>query len=84
MRKEEQRDRQTDRHDKANRHFSQLWERFQKFLSVYVYVIFKEAVTNCGRTASMQVVISKQSASEVWWHTRRKQISSFGETDKSI
>jgi len=46
-------DRQTDRHDEANSHFSQLWERPQKFLSVYVYVLFKAAVTNSGRTASM-------------------------------
>ena len=24
------------------------------------------------------------SAFEMWWHTRRNQISSFGETDESI
>jgi len=26
----------------------------------------------------------KQTASEMWWHTRRNQISSFSETDESI
>jgi len=34
---------------------------------------------------SLQIaIISVQTAFEMWWHTRRNQISSFGESDESI
>ena len=53
------RDRQTDRHDETNSHFSQFWECARKFLSVYAYVLFNEAVISSGRTASIYVMIGE-------------------------
>jgi len=40
------------------------------------------AFSGCGWSRGFQW--GRQTAYEMWWHTRRNQISSFGETDEPI
>jgi len=53
----------------------------------YIFYVLKNDTSpllpDCATSAPWRL-LDGQTAFEMWWHTRRNQISSFGETDESI